>query len=178
MMGPSRPVRPPATATARAEFCAATQFRATADPGHGPCRGDCTACGDTFFFLMIRRPPRSTLFPYTTLFRSSACRPGTDAAGIACTFCGDGVLQATAADPTAVLHSPPLRATPVPVHRTCRGDCTACGDTVIQSGAGESCDDGTFPPGAPAGHGDRPGGVLCRHPVPGDCGSGPRALPG
>src|SRR5436309_11934058 len=29
-----------------------------------------------FFFLMIRRPPRSTLFPYTTLFRSapSACR--------------------------------------------------------------------------------------------------------
>src|SRR5256885_13255589 len=29
-----------------------------------------------FFFLMIRRPPRSTLFPYTTLFRSacSCCR--------------------------------------------------------------------------------------------------------
>src|SRR6266699_7161277 len=24
-----------------------------------------------FFFLMIRRPPRSTLFPYTTLFRSA-----------------------------------------------------------------------------------------------------------
>src|SRR5256886_14266933 len=33
-----------------------------------------------FFFLMIRRPPRSTLFPYTTLFRSCmavhACRQG------------------------------------------------------------------------------------------------------
>src|ERR1041384_8778887 len=29
-----------------------------------------------FFFLMIRRPPRSTLFPYTTLFRSGlSCRP-------------------------------------------------------------------------------------------------------
>src|SRR2546425_2512002 len=28
------------------------------------CRG--------FFFLMIRRPPRSTLFPYTTLFRSAS----------------------------------------------------------------------------------------------------------
>src|SRR2546430_9933766 len=31
-----------------------------------------------FFFLMIRRPPRSTLFPYTTLFRSwrrPGCRP-------------------------------------------------------------------------------------------------------
>src|SRR6267143_3354883 len=28
-----------------------------------------------FFFLMLRRPPRSTLFPYTTLFRSPVC-PG------------------------------------------------------------------------------------------------------
>src|SRR5690349_23489065 len=32
-----------------------------------------------FFFLMIRRPPRSTLFPYTTLFRSSAAGAGYDA---------------------------------------------------------------------------------------------------
>src|SRR5947209_19454218 len=29
-----------------------------------------TADGRTVFFLKIRRPPRSTLFPYTTLFRS------------------------------------------------------------------------------------------------------------
>src|SRR5258708_11056330 len=28
-----------------------------------------------FFFLMIRRPPRSTLFPYTTLFRSLPVGP-------------------------------------------------------------------------------------------------------
>src|SRR3712207_7121370 len=28
-----------------------------------------------FFFLMIRRPPRSTLFPYTTLFRSLDSNP-------------------------------------------------------------------------------------------------------
>src|SRR2546421_6261964 len=28
-----------------------------------------------FFFLMIRRPPRSTLFPYTTLFRSPSRKP-------------------------------------------------------------------------------------------------------
>src|SRR5258706_13369159 len=28
----------------------------------------------SFFFLMIRRPPRSTLFPYTTLFRSPRAR--------------------------------------------------------------------------------------------------------
>src|SRR5437660_1930933 len=30
-----------------------------------------------FFFLMIRRPPRSTLFPYTTLFRSRRSEVGT-----------------------------------------------------------------------------------------------------
>src|SRR3712207_7618048 len=29
----------------------------------------------TLFFLMIRRPPRSTLFPYTTLFRSDLLSP-------------------------------------------------------------------------------------------------------
>src|SRR3712207_7644982 len=31
-----------------------------------------------FFFLMIRRPPRSTLFPYTTLFRSPRPDGGRD----------------------------------------------------------------------------------------------------
>src|SRR5260370_22129804 len=31
---------------------------------------------------MIRRPPRSTLFPYTTLFRSSAAAPPPDAASL------------------------------------------------------------------------------------------------
>src|SRR5256885_4030761 len=36
-----------------------------------------------FFFLMIRRPPRSTLFPYTTLFRSHVadCQKGQRAVG-------------------------------------------------------------------------------------------------
>src|ERR1039458_8021175 len=37
-----------------------------------PIGNDAYISGDFFFFLMIRRPPRSTLFPYTTLFRSSA----------------------------------------------------------------------------------------------------------
>src|SRR5256884_4066103 len=32
-----------------------------------------------FFFLMIRRPPRSTLFPYTTLFRSMVIPTATSA---------------------------------------------------------------------------------------------------
>src|SRR5256885_11080024 len=36
-----------------------------------------------FFFLMIRRPPRSTLFPYTTLFRSVPA---------ACSLFGSGFL--------------------------------------------------------------------------------------
>src|SRR2546422_4479572 len=34
-----------------------------------------------FFFLMIRRPPRSTLFPYTTLFRSPLGGPTEPARG-------------------------------------------------------------------------------------------------
>ena len=39
-------------------------------------------CDGVFFFLMIRRPPRSTLFPYTTLFRSAAAtRIGQKKAG-------------------------------------------------------------------------------------------------
>src|ERR1039457_7517923 len=33
-----------------------------------------SSVADLFFFLMIRRPPRSTLFPYTTLFRSAGNR--------------------------------------------------------------------------------------------------------
>src|SRR3712207_7614488 len=36
--------------------------------------------GCYFFFLMIRRPPRSTLFPYTTLFRSQQ-RPDSTPSG-------------------------------------------------------------------------------------------------
>src|SRR6266850_4694375 len=35
----------------------------------------CVCCICLFFFLMIRRPPRSTLFPYTTLFRSGGSNP-------------------------------------------------------------------------------------------------------
>src|SRR5436309_15224136 len=35
----------------------------------------------TVFFLLIRPPPRSTLFPYTTLFRSFCSGPGLPSAG-------------------------------------------------------------------------------------------------
>src|SRR2546427_8986277 len=40
-------------------------------------------CFIFFFFLMIRRPPRSTLFPYTTLFRSRPRRGSSGACGSA-----------------------------------------------------------------------------------------------
>src|SRR3712207_9157207 len=41
-----------------------------------------------FFFLMIRRPPRSTLFPYTTLFRSRVfTEAGAESRGAGCSMC-------------------------------------------------------------------------------------------
>src|SRR6185369_17661623 len=46
-----------------------------------------------FFFLMLRRPPRSTLFPYTTLFRPRHRRDGHPGTGVG--------LRAAALDVTA-----------------------------------------------------------------------------
>src|SRR6266478_6951287 len=43
-----------------------------------------TSSFSIFFFLMIRRPPRSTLFPYTTLFRSRARSSRTRRRGVPC----------------------------------------------------------------------------------------------
>src|SRR5436309_8947869 len=50
---------------------------------------DC-ACSTVhyFFFLMIRRPPRSTLFPYTTLFRSSRYQVRLSVMGAVVEQCG------------------------------------------------------------------------------------------
>src|SRR3712207_9397128 len=55
--------------------------------------GELNLC-NIFFFLMIRRPPRSTLFPYTTLFRSQR------AAGVT-----NGVVPA-GRDVVAAMHKP------------------------------------------------------------------------
>src|SRR3954449_5207354 len=44
----------------------------TASTHFWPLGITCICCFLLFFFLMIRRPPRSTLFPYTTLFRSNS----------------------------------------------------------------------------------------------------------
>src|SRR2546430_16629007 len=46
------------------------------------------SCYLFFFFLMIRRPPRSTLFPYTTLFRSSSATSYLAGRGRSVIHCG------------------------------------------------------------------------------------------
>src|SRR6202046_5798428 len=43
----------------------------SANPAEPSLLTNITVVPHSFFFLMIRRPPRSTLFPYTTLFRSN-----------------------------------------------------------------------------------------------------------
>src|SRR2546429_4493431 len=50
-----------------------------------------------FFFLMIRRPPRSTLFPYTTLFRSPL--GGTSSGGRSLSAVTPGTVRSFAAAP-------------------------------------------------------------------------------
>src|SRR5574340_1364643 len=84
-----------------------------------------------FFFLMIRRPPRSTLFPYTTLFRSR----GRNAAALVRLDAGAGrrhPAEIRSEEHTSELQSPkelvcrlllekkkqPHPPTPPPQHRT------------------------------------------------------------
>src|SRR3974390_3647968 len=65
----------------------------------------------SFFFLMIRRPPRSTLFPYTTLFRSTARADG---------YIQDRASQMVAdhlAGPRSEEHTSELQS---PIHLVCR----------------------------------------------------------
>src|SRR5215213_2669210 len=61
------------------------------------------SCFCVFFCLMIRRPPRSTLFPYTTLFRSAAPTPGCCAQRRAPrrrpARCGSGASRAPSSPP-------------------------------------------------------------------------------
>src|SRR4051794_41732494 len=63
-----------------------------------------------FFFLMIRRPPRSTLFPYTTLFRSGQRRPRLD----------HGLVQQLAGDATMIRSEEHTSELQSPVHLVCR----------------------------------------------------------
>src|ERR1017187_7557158 len=61
------------------------------------------ACQYFFFFLMIRRPPRSTLFPYTTLFRS---RTSLFTASSGTTVGGCGLVITRSEEHTSELQSP------------------------------------------------------------------------
>src|SRR3712207_8693036 len=54
-----------------------------------------------FFFLMIRRPPRSTLFPYTTLFRSMVEVELYIDGQFVNIYPGDGILVSTPQGSTA-----------------------------------------------------------------------------
>src|SRR5258708_17091794 len=55
-----------------------------------------------FFFLMIRRPPRSTLFPYTTLFRSVHQRRERDR--VAARGADIGAVELVRIEPVDLLH--------------------------------------------------------------------------
>src|SRR2546430_11154984 len=70
-------------------------------------------CLFLFFFLMIRRPPRSTLFPYTTLFRSFFPKPPKpppsklpiDGLSACCSCCCGGACDARSEEHTSELQS-------------------------------------------------------------------------
>src|SRR6266511_6101999 len=118
-----------------------------------------------FFFLMIRRPPRSTLFPYTTLFRSvlhpggallAAHRPGQpEAAGP----CDGRLLRNTGASQSAriVLRA---RAAPAghPALRPERDVGDGEGHHVFRPRPHTFERRQCHPPGLPAAHGGTPEG--------------------
>src|SRR5438034_5786216 len=65
-----------------------------------------------FFSLMLRRPPTSTLFPYTTLFRSSRRRaPSTGSFGTArCTTSGPSEARPASRTPRSEEHTSELQS--------------------------------------------------------------------
>src|SRR6516162_10776198 len=71
-----------------------------ADRASTPYRSLCA-----FFFLVIRRPPRSTLFPYTTLFRSSSPSILKPSRSLLSPF-GDNRNQSRSEENTSELQSP------------------------------------------------------------------------
>src|SRR3712207_8584555 len=61
----------------------------------------CILTYSPFFFLMIRRPPRSTLFPYTTLFRSVVAQPLDPGGGDVRVRRGRAGVEVDALDPVS-----------------------------------------------------------------------------
>src|SRR3712207_1161675 len=81
------------------------------------------------FFLMIRRPPRSTLFPYTTLFRSAMDRLGTTDANT-CAYNDFALVQVDTADVGKVNPSIPFWGGPTGIDT----DGTTAGEQVYSYG--------------------------------------------
>src|SRR5438046_5767162 len=63
-----------------------------------------------FFFLMLRRPPRSTLFPYTTLFRSSSVPCGTRNRGLTPITVGAPAARSLNTKPRSEEHTSELQS--------------------------------------------------------------------
>src|SRR2546429_8573461 len=86
-----------------------------------------------FFFLMIRRPPRSTLFPYTTLFRSHEplIPPRTPGSRL-CRFCVRLRKRKTAGTGSSHFGSPVMTARRIQLFAICawpvRQDQRTAGD--------------------------------------------------
>src|SRR5437588_10258176 len=79
-------------------------------PSHYSSHSSClSSCFVYFFFLIIRRPPRSTLFPYTTLFRS--CDADLQFAPVGPRYSGSAlVLAADRARPRSEEHTSELQS--------------------------------------------------------------------
>src|SRR5260221_12318300 len=110
--------------------------------------GSCLITGQSNFFSMIRRPPRSTLFPYTTLFRSDPCGRVIATVSRTITVTPAALPTMTAPADTTVNCGGIPSATTLTYSNGLSGSClitgesnastlrstpTACSDTVIQT---------------------------------------------
>src|SRR5256714_13719335 len=104
-----------------------------------------------FFFLMIRRPPRSTLFPYTTLFRSHHCWamaaggapdcPGSAAAMLAAITSYADQIPVTNVDPTLVLSRALSLKQGTPASGASRYEANVIAKYEFKTGAGSTAYD-------------------------------------
>src|SRR3989442_10141191 len=106
-------------------------------------------CFSSFFFLMIRRPPRSTLFPYTTLFRSLV-NIGGNGLFEAATLCGvrsarESVHARRSEEHTSELQSRPhlvcrllLEKNKTHSHTNAQGHSTDATDTAAATASGRA----------------------------------------
>src|SRR5574340_1329557 len=94
-----------------------------------------------FFFLMIRRPPRSTLFPYTTLFRSR--RMDKPAAGDTRIPAEPAGCHPRSEEHTSELQSPKDLVCRLLLEKKkhCQPQCSEKIDDMVGEGVGQ-CDEG------------------------------------